>query len=112
MVGKLNGVCRRALEAAAGLCMSRTNYNVELEHFLLKLIETPDSDFLRIFSSMRSIPASSCAELTRALDKLKTGNAGRRAGDRHHRRLREAWVMTSLHYQATASVPAVCWRPC
>ncbi len=32
LVGKLNDTCRRALEAAAGLCLSRTNYNVEVEH--------------------------------------------------------------------------------
>jgi len=101
MVGKLNGVCRRALEAAAGLCMSRTNYNVELEHFLLKLIETPDSDFLRIFKQYEVDSSVVVRELTRALDKLKTGNA--RAPELAIDiidGIREAWVMTSLHYQA------------
>ena len=39
LVNKLNPVCRRALEGAAGLCLSRTNYNVEMEHWLLKLLE-------------------------------------------------------------------------
>jgi type VI secretion system protein VasG len=41
LVGKLNDTCRSALEAAAGLCLSRTNYNVEIEHWLLKLLEKP-----------------------------------------------------------------------
>ena len=39
LVGRLNDTCRRTLEAAAGLCLSRTNYNVEIEHWLLKLLE-------------------------------------------------------------------------
>ena len=37
LVGRLNEPCRRALEAAAGLTLSRTHYNVEIEHWLLKL---------------------------------------------------------------------------
>ena len=40
LIGKLNETCRRSLEAAAGLCLSRTNYNVEIEHWLLKLLES------------------------------------------------------------------------
>ena len=44
LVGRLNEHCRRSLEAAAGLCLSRTNYNVEIEHSLLKLLETPNTD--------------------------------------------------------------------
>ena len=32
LVGRLNDVCRNALESAAGLCLSRTNYDVEIEH--------------------------------------------------------------------------------
>ena len=38
LIAKLNSTCRNSLEAAAGLCMSRTNYNVEIEHLLIKLI--------------------------------------------------------------------------
>ena len=75
LVGKLNPVCRRALEAAAGLCVSRTNYNVELEHFLLKLIEAADADVRRIFKQYEVDAGVAERELTRVLDKLKTGNA-------------------------------------
>jgi type VI secretion system protein VasG len=30
LIGKLNETCRRSLEGAAGLCLTRTNYNVEI----------------------------------------------------------------------------------
>jgi len=32
LIGKLNDVTRNALEGAAGLCLSRTHYNAEIEH--------------------------------------------------------------------------------
>ena len=39
LIGKLNDTGRNALEAAAGLCLARTHYDVDIEHFLLKLAE-------------------------------------------------------------------------
>ena len=44
LVGKLNGVCRTSLESAAGLTLSRSHYNIEIEHWLLKLLESSNSD--------------------------------------------------------------------
>ena len=80
LVDKLNPVCRRALvEGAVGLCLSRTNYNVEIEHLLLKLLEAGDADLPRIFRQYDVDAGVVQQELTRALDKLKTGNARRPA---------------------------------
>ncbi len=31
LIGKLDDLCRGALEAAAGLCLTRTNYDVDIE---------------------------------------------------------------------------------
>ena len=39
LVGRFNEHCRRSLEAAAGLTLSRSHYNVELEHWLIKLAD-------------------------------------------------------------------------
>ena len=41
LIDKLSPLCRRSLEAA-GLCVSRTHYNVEIEHLLAKLLALPD----------------------------------------------------------------------
>jgi type VI secretion system protein VasG len=103
LVGKLNPLCKRALEGAAGLCLSRTNYNVEIEHYLFKMLEVADSDLPRILKHYEVDVGVAQRELTRALDKLKTGNA--RAPELSINildLLREAWVMTSLNYQANA----------
>ncbi len=48
LVGKLNPTCRNGLESAAGLCLARTNYEVEIEHWLLKLAESPNTDLAAI----------------------------------------------------------------
>jgi len=75
LVDKLSTQCRRSLEGAAGLCLSRTNYNVEIEHWLAKLLETPGLDIHAILSNFEIDAARLKSELTRAIDRFKTGNA-------------------------------------
>jgi type VI secretion system protein VasG len=41
--GKVNQTTRDALESAVGLCASRTHYEVEIEHYLMKLLDESDS---------------------------------------------------------------------
>ncbi len=101
LVGKLNPVCRRSLESAAGLCLSRTNYNVEIEHWLVKLLELTDGDLPRVLRHYEVDGSRLNRELTRALDALRTGNA--RAPELSLELLdwmREAWALASLEYNA------------
>ena len=64
LVGKLNTVCQESLSEAAGLCLSRTNDNVEIEHWLLKLLEAPTPTCRGCSSSTTSTPGRSARELT------------------------------------------------
>ena len=48
LIGKLNETCRSALEQAAALCLSQTHYEVDVEHFLAKLLEAQDTDIEKI----------------------------------------------------------------
>jgi type VI secretion system protein VasG len=75
LIGKLNHETRAAVEAAAGLCLSRTHYDVEIEHYLMKLLDTSDSDFAFIIKHYGVDRSRLAKELTEALDRLKTGNA-------------------------------------
>src|SRR5262249_50938827 len=80
-----------------GMCLSRTNYNVEVEHWLLKLLEPANTDLTRILKHYDADPSRVSRELTRSLDALKTGNA--RAPELSLEimdLMREAWVFTSL----------------
>ncbi|MGD8784274.1 MAG: type VI secretion system ATPase TssH [Thioalkalispiraceae bacterium] len=74
LVGRLNEPCRNALEGAAGLCLARTHYNVEIEHWLLKLLEIPDSDLLAILEKFEIDLGKLTQDLNRELDRIKSGN--------------------------------------
>ena len=101
LVGKLNTACRRALEGAAGLCVSRTNYNVELEHWLLKLMEPTDGDLPRIFKHYGIDASRVTRELSKSLDSMKTGNGrGPELSPDLVDLMREAWSLASLDYAA------------
>ncbi len=101
LVGQLNDTCRRTLEGAAGLCLSRTNYNVEIEHWLLKLVETPNTDVAAILKHYEVDTARLCRDLTVVLDRWKTGNARPPALSPHVVDLvREAWLIASIEFGA------------
>ena len=74
LVGKLNEPTRNALEGAAGLCLSRTHYNVEIEHWLLKLLEIPDSDLLALLDKYEIDYGKLTQDLNKELDIIKSGN--------------------------------------
>src|SRR5256886_4586906 len=101
LIAKLSPTTRGAVEAAAGLCLSRTHYDVEVEHYLVKLLDSTDSDFafvLRHYAIDRSRLAS---DLAKSLDHLKTGNARTPAFSPHlARMLTEAWTLGSVDYGA------------
>ena len=101
LVGKLNGPTRRAMEAAAGLCMSRTHYDIEIEHYLLKLLDSPDTDVPLILKQYGVDQSRLTAELTRSLDHLKTGNARSPAfSPMLLKMFTEAWAIGSIDYDA------------
>jgi type VI secretion system protein VasG len=75
LIGKLNDPARSALEGAAGLCLSRTHYDIEVEHYLMKLLDSAENDFASIARHFEVDKSRLASELTRSLDKLKSGNA-------------------------------------
>src|ERR1035441_7788964 len=99
VIGKLNPTSRNALEGAAGLCLSRTNYNVEIEHFLMKLLDASGADFALIARHFGIDKSRVAAELNRSLDKLKSGSARNPAiGESVVKMLKEGWMAGSLDF--------------
>lgn len=100
VIKTLNKTCVNSLQAAAGLCLSRTNYSVEVEHWLVKLAEAADTDLSRIFRHFEVDGSHLQRDLTRALDRLKTGNARTPTlSPLIDQWIRSAWVLASLKYQ-------------
>ena len=101
LIGKLNELTRNALESAAGLCLSRTHYDIEVEHYLLKLLEQAEGDFARITRHFGVDKSRLSTELNWSLDKLKTGNARTPAlSPSVVKMMTEAWTIGSIDYNA------------
>ena len=99
LVGRLNEPCRRALEAAAGLTLSRTHYNVEIEHWLLKLADAADGDVAAILRRYEVDQSRLLVDLNRALDRMKTGNARAPSLSPEIVELaKEAWLLASVEH--------------
>jgi type VI secretion system protein VasG len=102
LVAKLNATCREALEEAARLCFSRTHYEVDLEHYLSKLSDVPSSDVGAIYRHFEIDSSRVLRDLTRSLDRMRSGNSRNPAiSPRIIRLLSEAWSLGSVEYSAT-----------
>jgi len=103
LFSKLNPECRSAIEGAVGVCASRSNYDVEIEHLLLKLLETTNTDASRIWRHFDVETARLNADLNRCIDRMKTGNARSPALSPHVvKLLTAAWSLGSIDYGHTA----------
>ena len=101
LIAKLNDATRSALEAAAGLCLSRTHYDIEIEHLLMKLLDAPGTDVPIILKQFGLDKSRVTADLTRSLDRLKSGNARTPSiSPTLLTALKEAWNIGSLNYGA------------
>ena len=99
LIGKFNQTTRTATEAAAGLCLSRTHYNVEVEHYLAKLLDSPGSDFGVIAKYSGVDTSRFSAELNRGLDRFKTGNGRTPAlSPDFVETMMRAWTIASIDY--------------
>jgi len=99
LIGKLNRETRNAVESAAGLCLSRTHYDVEIEHFLIKLLDATDTDVAFVLRHYEVDRSRLVRDLTAGLDRLKSGNARTpNLSPTLVRLLADAWTLASLDY--------------
>jgi type VI secretion system protein VasG len=106
LIEKLNPTCRKALEGAAGLCVAETHYNVEVEHFLSRLLElppAPETDLARILRYYEVDAKTLSHELSATLRTFERGNSRTPAmSPQVLQLLREAWLRTSLDFRESA----------
>ncbi len=101
LIDRLSPTCKRTLEAAAGLCLSRTNYNVEVEHWLIRLLEDGQSDIVLCLGAFDVDLSQLQRDLTRAIDRFKTGNAKAPAlSPDVVQWAREAYVLAGIDYSS------------
>jgi type VI secretion system protein VasG len=101
LIDKMNDTTRKALESAAGLCVARTHYDIEIEHYLLKLLDASDNDIAAILKHFGVDRSRLTKELERSLDSLKSGNARSPAfSPSVVKMLSEAWTVASIDFNA------------
>ena len=97
LIARLNPACKKALESAAALCVSKTHYNVELAHFLLRLLESEGCDIPLALQYYNLDIVAIKKQLLAALEKFQAGNTTQTVLSSHIITvLEEAWMVTSL----------------
>ena len=77
LLTRLNSYCTRTLEAAAGLCVSRGNYEVTIEHLLVKFLEDPAYDVQQILHHFEVDVSRVLRQTQSAMEQMQTGNTRR-----------------------------------
>ena len=97
LISKLNDTTRKAAERAANLCMARGNYEVDLEHLFLALLDQPQSDFALLCRHFEVPTTGLQRDLEAEIGRFKTGNSRTPVFSAHLPTLLEhAWLIASL----------------
>jgi type VI secretion system protein VasG len=98
LIGKLNDISRVATTRAAGICVSLGQYEVDIEHLFLALLEQERSDFVIIARRCEINLSALEADLRREIASFKSGSARTPVFSRHLPQLFEqAWLIASFH---------------
>jgi type VI secretion system protein VasG len=99
LVEKLSPDCRKSLEAAVAICNSRSHFTVELEHWLLAMIEQQLDDVRLIFGSFDIDIDQVKQDLNQSLESFKTGSDSSPSLSVHVTTLlRQSWLSTSIEF--------------
>ncbi|MBC7405270.1 MAG: type VI secretion system ATPase TssH [Cytophaga sp.] len=101
LISKLNDTSRTAATRAASICVGLGQYEVDIEHLFLALLEQPKSDFVLIARQCGIVLTNLEADLRNEVSRFKTGNARTPVFSAHLPKLFEhAWLIASLDIQA------------
>src|SRR5438094_5662978 len=97
LIGKLNDTTRAAATRAAGICVGLGQYEVDIEHLFLALLEQPASDFV-VAARQAGISLTAFeTDLRKEVERLPAGSSRTPVFSRHLPVLFEhAWLIASL----------------
>jgi type VI secretion system protein VasG len=100
LISKLNETSRVAATRAASICVGLGQFEVDLEHLFLALLEQPQSDFV-VIARQAGISVSMLeADLQAEVSRLKTGNSRTPVfSSRLPKLFENAWLIASLDIQ-------------
>ncbi|MFP6789167.1 MAG: type VI secretion system ATPase TssH [Thalassolituus sp.] len=102
LVDKMSPYMRDSLEGAAGLCLAHSQYNVELEHWLLKLLDISDTDFMQLLEKHGVNPSNLAKQLANTIAKFRSGSSRPAAlAPSIVEATKNAWMLASVDYGQT-----------
>ncbi|ANJ75405.1 type VI secretion system ATPase TssH [Ralstonia insidiosa] len=102
LIAKLNATSRQAAERAASLCMAQGNYEVDLEHLFLALLENRRSDFAVAARASGIDLVALQRDLEAEIGRFQKGNTRTPAFSPYLPKLFEhGWLIASLDSQIT-----------
>ncbi|MFK3741283.1 type VI secretion system ATPase TssH [Massilia sp. TN1-12] len=106
LIGKLNDTTRAAATRAAGICVGLGQYEVDLEHLFLALLEQPGSDVAAAARQGGVSLTGLETDLRREVERLPSGSTRTPVFSRHLPLLFEhAWLIASLGAQLDGTQP-------
>ena len=103
LIATLNAPCRQSLEDAAATCVQSGHFTIEVEHFLLELLERRRTDLHAILGHYGVDHVALADELRAATTGFRTGNTKVPNFSQHlSGLLREAWMVSSIRLGASS----------
>ncbi|MFP3587678.1 type VI secretion system ATPase TssH [Paraburkholderia sp. SIMBA_055] len=103
LFSRLNDYCRKSLEDAAGVALSRGHYEISIEHLLLKLLDDPHADVALLVGKFDIDVARLRAQVDAQVGTLKAGNGGRPVfSPLLTEWVQDAWLVASVTLAETA----------
>jgi len=100
LIELLNKNCLDSLNKAAGICVSRGNYEVSVEHLLMAMADNTNADIQIILRHFEIDPARLLRLLQRDIELLKTGNPAKPVFSQILiDLLQDSWLLTSIEYR-------------
>jgi len=99
LIRKLNPLCTRALESAAGLCVSRNHYEITVEHCFHVMLENPNAD-LQVICKHFGVDGNIVLRAVQGvMEEMKAGNTGRPVfSPLLVDWFKQGWLISSLNY--------------
>jgi type VI secretion system protein VasG len=99
LIARLDPYCTRALEAASGLCVNRSHYEVAVEHMLLQVLDDPQADIQLVLRHFEIDPAHWIKQLQQEVEGLRDGNPGKPVfASTLLNWFEDAWMMSSIEF--------------
>ncbi len=105
LIGKLSDATRTAATRAANICVGLGQYEVDIEHLFLALLEQPDCDLVVAASACGISLTGLEADLRREVARFASGSARTPVFSKHLPMLLEhAWLIASLGTNGTNTI--------